>query len=122
MELEALTSVIARTAGREVFSEGALPGTSLAAAAAGARRVAGLVRALLPRFTHTPDPTDTPEHHDALYYKVKTRHSEMRVYESRWKCVSVGLVSFSSHCYVICSYKEIRSTLTPGRTDQCTVM
>ncbi|CAG9575380.1 unnamed protein product [Danaus chrysippus] len=70
VELEALSSVIARTAGREVFSEGALPGTSLASAAAGARRVAGLVRALLPRFTHTPDRTDTPEHHDALYYKI----------------------------------------------------
>ncbi|XP_072935362.1 nuclear pore complex protein Nup205 [Epargyreus clarus] len=67
VELEALTSVIARASNREVF--GAVCGdTALQACVASVQRVQGLMLALLPRFQQPPP--QQPEPDVRLYYKV----------------------------------------------------
>ncbi|XP_050357283.1 nuclear pore complex protein Nup205 [Nymphalis io] len=67
IELEALTSVIARTSNREVF--GAVSAdTALQSSAAGVQRVQYLMLALLPRFQQPPP--ESPEQDSILYYKI----------------------------------------------------
>ncbi|XP_049888015.1 nuclear pore complex protein Nup205 [Pectinophora gossypiella] len=67
IELEAVTSVIARASNREVFGL-VQNDTALQHSAASVQRVQWLMLALLPRFQHAPP--QPPEHDSTLYYKI----------------------------------------------------
>ncbi|XP_045761560.1 nuclear pore complex protein Nup205 [Maniola jurtina] len=67
IELEALTSVIARTSNREVFGSVAAD-TALQHSAAGVQRVQYLMLALLPRFQQPPP--ESPDYDARIYYKI----------------------------------------------------
>ncbi|CAH2257656.1 jg13054 [Pararge aegeria aegeria] len=65
LELEALSSVVARSSHRDVFCSAA--DTALQHSAAGMQRIQYLMLALLPRFQQPPP--ETPDHDARIYYK-----------------------------------------------------
>ncbi|XP_052747538.1 nuclear pore complex protein Nup205 [Bicyclus anynana] len=68
VELEALTSVIARSAGRELL--GAVADTALQHSAAAVQRVQHLALALLPRFQQPPSAAPDADADATIYYKI----------------------------------------------------
>ncbi|XP_039765350.1 nuclear pore complex protein Nup205 isoform X2 [Pararge aegeria] len=66
LELEALSSVVARSSHRDVFCSAA--DTALQHSAAGMQRIQYLMLALLPRFQQPPP--ETPDHDARIYYKI----------------------------------------------------
>ncbi|CAH2100438.1 unnamed protein product [Euphydryas editha] len=67
VELEALTSVVARTSSAQVFGA-ALADTALQASAPAVHRIQFLMLALLPRFQQPPP--ESPDQDSILYYKI----------------------------------------------------